>query len=155
MIPFTWRNSSLWNGLAASQDNIITFIAYLSLKSRTYSTASSYISGLLFYFKINGWEDSTQAFVVRELLKGYSKCHSSKNLREPTTLQMLKDFPKSLKHVTISNYESLLFSTAFSVAFFGFMRVGELVVHSQDSVTSRVVQLSDVILRGKSVRVDA
>ena len=28
------------------------------------------------------------------------------------------------------------------------MRVGELVVHSKDSVTSRVVQLSDVILSG-------
>ena len=87
----------------ASLDNIITFIAYLSLKGCTYSTASSYISGLSFYFKINGWEDPTQAFVVRKLLKGYSKCHSSKDLREPITLQMLKDFPNALKHVTLSN----------------------------------------------------
>ena len=104
----------------ASLDNIITFIAYLSLKGCTYITASSYISGLSFCYKINGWEDSTQAFVVRKLLKSYSKCNSSKDLREPITLQMLKDFPNALKHVTLSNYEALLFSTAFSVAFFWF-----------------------------------
>ena len=64
---------------------------------------------------------------------------------------MLKDFPYALKHVILSNYEALLFSTVFSAACFGFMRVGELVVHSKDSVTSRVVQLSDVILRGSEV----
>ena len=87
------------------------------------------------------------------MLKGYSKCHPSKDLREPITLQLLKDFSNDLKHVNLSNYEALLFSTAFSVAFFGFMRVGELVVHSKDNVTSRVVQLSDVILRGSEVRV--
>ena len=53
-------------------------------------------------------------------------------MREPFTLQMWKDFSNALKHVTLSNYEALLFSSDFSVAFFGFMRVEELVVHSKD-----------------------
>ena len=116
LIPFAWRKKFTLE-LPASLDNIITFIAYLSLKRCTYSTASSYISDLSFYFKINGWEDPTQAFVVRKLLKGYSKCHSSKDLRQPITLQILKVFPNALKHVILSNCEALLLSTTFSVAF--------------------------------------
>ena len=128
------------------------YLHYLSLKGCTYSPTSSYISGISFYFKINSWEDPTQAFVVQKLLKGYSKCHSIKDLRKPVTLQLVKDFSNDLKHVNLSNYEALLFSTAFSVACFGFMRVGELVVHSKDSVTSRVVQHCDVILRGSEMR---
>lgn len=135
----------------ASLDSIVSFTAYLSLSGYSYSTASSYISGISFYFKINGWDDLTQAFIVRKMLKGYSKFHSRKDLRDPVTLYMLNAFPRALKQVTQSNYEAFLFQTMFSTSFFGLMRIGELVVQSKESDCSKVVQIADVSITSSEV----
>lgn len=89
------------------------------------ATAKSYVSGISFYLKINGWVDTTETFIVKKKCwKVFTKKHESQDLRAPVTLDMLKSFPHALKNVAISNYEALLFTTAFSVAFFGFMRIG-------------------------------
>ena len=101
-------------------DDLINFIAYLSTQGYKSSTARSYVAGISFYIRINNWPDPSESFVVRKMLKGFQRISPVKDTRAPVTLEMLLSFPLSLKNVTSSSYEALLFSTAFSVAFFGF-----------------------------------
>ena len=43
-----------------------------------------------------------------------------------------------------SDYEALLFSTAFVVMFFGFLRVGEIAIKKKNEDSMLVIQKSDV-----------
>lgn len=134
-------------------DDIINFIAYLSINGYKFATARSYLAGVSFYIKINNWPDPSEAFIVKKLLKGFQRKNPTKDIRSPVTLQMLQSFPSALKNITSSSYEALLFSTAFSVAFFGFLRIGEMVAESKTSDNSRVILISDVDLHNQQVAI--
>ena len=125
---------------------LVNFIAFLSSEGYSYSTAKSYLSGISFYIKLNGWSDPSEAFVMKKMLKGFQRINSSKDSRAPITLQMFQAFPMALKNVTSSAYEALLFSTAFSVAFFGFLRIGEMIATGKSGDNSRIIQISDVVV---------
>ncbi|MCG7867878.1 MAG: tyrosine-type recombinase/integrase [Candidatus Thiodiazotropha taylori] len=133
--------------------SIINFIAWLSINGYKHSTVSSYISGLSFYLKLNGMVDVTSAFIVRKLLKGMRKDRPSRDIRAPVTLDMLKAFPLALQSVASSDYEALLFSTAFVIMFFGFLRVGEIAITNKEGDVSKVIQVSDVCFKGLEVHV--
>ncbi|MBV2113347.1 MAG: hypothetical protein KUF82_20540 [Candidatus Thiodiazotropha sp. (ex Ctena orbiculata)] len=119
--------------------SIINFIAWLSINGYKHSTVASYVSGLSFYLKLNGMVDVTSAFIVRKLLKGMQKDRPSRDIRAPVTLDMLKAFPRALQSVASSDYEALLFSTAFVIMFFGFLRVGEIAISHKGSDVSKVI----------------
>ena len=127
-------------------DHVINFIAYLSSKSYSSSTAHSYISDISFYVKINNWADITDCFLVRKMLKGFQKNRPTKDTRAPITIDILKALPRALQSVCSSNYEALLFSTIFSVAYFGFLRLGKLALTSGNNDHSRVLNLCDLKL---------
>ena len=59
----------------------------------------------------------------------------------------------ALKNVTSSAYEALLFSTAFSVAFFGCLRIGEIIATGKSGDNSRIIQISDVVVYDESVKI--
>ena len=108
--------------------SVISFIAWISLNGHKSSTIVSYISGVSYYLKLNGWVAVTEVFTVRKMLKGLQRSRPSKDIRAPVTIDLLKAFPVALRNVATSDYEALLFSTAFVVMFFGFLRVGEVAV---------------------------
>ena len=108
--------------------SVISFIAWISLNGHKSSTIVTYISGVSYYLKLNGWVDVTEVFIVRKMLKGFAKLFTSKDIRAPLMIDLLKAFPVALRNVATSDYEALLFSTAFVVMFFGFLRVGEVAV---------------------------
>ncbi|XP_060584407.1 uncharacterized protein LOC132740509, partial [Ruditapes philippinarum] len=122
-------------------DHMVNFIGYLSLKKFAFATVNSYLSGISFFLKMNGIPDNTQSFIVKKMLCGMRRIRSKKDLRVPITLQVLLRFPMK---VAYSNYESILYITAFVCAFFGFLRVGEIAVDTKKSDTNRVVQLGDL-----------
>jgi len=127
-------------------NHVVNFVAYLSCKGYSFSTGSSYVSGIAFQLKINGFNDVTDSFLIRKMLKGFHKARPTRDTRAPVTIDMLKLLPRALDAVCSSKYESLLFSTICSVAFFGFLRIGEVAVVSNKDNTSKVMQLSDVQL---------
>lgn len=132
---------------------IVNFIAYLYSEGYSFSTAKTYISGISFYTKLNNGSDPSEAFVVKKMLRGFQRLNPTKDSRAPVTLQMLQAFPVALKNVTSSAYETLLFSTAFSVAFFGFLRIGEMIAGGKSGDNSRIIQVSDVSMYDENVKI--
>ena len=132
----------LWdpNQQPPTLSSVINFIACMSLNGHKSSTIVSYISGISYYLKLNGWVDVTEVFIVLKMLKGLQRSRPSKDIRAPITIDLLKAFP-------VADYEALLFSTAFVVMFFGFLRVGEVAVAQKNAESKFVIQRSDVTFK--------
>ena len=87
------------------------------------------------------------------MLKGFQRLNPTKDSRAPVTLQMLKGFPLALKNVIASKFEALLFSTAFSIAFFGFLCIGEMIACGKSSDNSHLIHVTDVAIYEQNVEI--
>ena len=68
--------------------------------------------------------------------------------RKPITLKILIKLTEALNKVCFSVYESVLFSCAFSIAFFGYLRIGEIAMSNLNS--NHIVKISDVAFDSKA-----
>jgi hypothetical protein len=59
------------------------FIIWISY---TPSTAKTYVSALSFSLKCKGFQDTTQHFIVKQMLKGMSKLYGTSGMRLPTVM---------------------------------------------------------------------
>ncbi|OCT77888.1 hypothetical protein XELAEV_18028985mg, partial [Xenopus laevis] len=85
------------------------------------------LAALSFMFKMQGYRDVTKSFVVWQVAKGLRRGQQRKDTRRPITLNILEGLFGQLDKVCASDYEVALFQLAFSLAFFGAFRIGELV----------------------------
>ena len=106
------------------------FVAHLSLQKKSLSTAKTYLAGISTKHKLNGWEDPTESFMVKKLLKGFAQSTRQKDTRCPVTYQRLLKLIPILNNICTKSYEALLFTAAFTTAFFGFFRISELIGQS-------------------------
>ena len=107
------------------------FIAFMSYSDLSFSTASTYLAGLAFKQKIEGFQDPLDSFVVKKMLAGFRRINpTNHDLRLPITGDILKKIISSLPFITSSNFETKLMHAAFTLAFHGFLRIGEVAANS-------------------------
>jgi hypothetical protein len=105
---------------------------YMSHTGLSASTITTYISGISTMHKLNGQTDNTKSFLVTKILEGSKRKNSPKaDLRLPVSMNLLKRLIQSLPFVCTSVYESTMFASAFSLCFFGLLRVGEITSQSK------------------------
>lgn len=133
-------------------ENIMAYIAYLSFSGRAPSTISTYISGLGHYHKMLCLPDPTANFLVGKMIEGARrKIGTKRDTRIPISRELLQNIISSLKSVCSSNYEALLFSAAFSLAFFALLRVGEITADSRSNMGVHTIFGSDVEFLGSEL----
>lgn len=126
-------------------NDLIYYIAYLSLKGFSVSTVTTYISGISYLHKIRCLQDNTKSFLVTKTLEGLKrKKPKTSDPRVPISLDLLKRLIASLQYICPSVYESYLFSSAFSLCFFALLRVGEIASNSKCDAGIHVVRFKDV-----------
>lgn len=134
-------------GLPASfpsrADHIVLFISFCFEKGLSPATIKTYISGLSFYHKLNNWFDPAELFVVKKLLEGCHRSGKRVDNRAPVTPQMLQVICTALRSFCYNEYETIMFRAAYLVAYFGLLRVSEL-VHSSWQQNGRALQFQDV-----------
>ncbi|XP_073529602.1 uncharacterized protein [Phyllobates terribilis] len=89
------------------------------------------MAGLAFGFKIRGLPDVTKAILVRQALKGWRRGWKVRDCRRPISYGLLFILGQLLELVCKSAWSIRLFWLAFSPAFFGAFRLGELVSPSR------------------------
>jgi len=117
-------------GAAATPSQLSEFIAWLSLQNKATATISSYVAGIAFWHKMQSLPDPTDNFVYRKLLSALRRNQSVGDQRQPISGVILQRLVGVLPSVTVSNYECTLFTTAFILAYFGLLRLGEIAVDS-------------------------
>jgi len=132
--------------------DIVRYIAHLSHAKTSASTITTYISGLSHIHKLNGFDDPTKTFFVSKILAGYKRKNpGSKDLRMPVSSALLKQLINSLPHVCKSSYETSMFASAFSLAFFAMLHVGEFAADKKCDSGMHVVRPRDVIQKRNSL----
>jgi hypothetical protein len=131
----TFRKTQLLNQIwPPPPEQLVDFVAYLSFTNLSPNTVKSYIAGISYFNKIHGFTDTTQSFILKKVLLGFSRSNMHHDARKPITLDILSAMIQTLPTICKSHYESSLFSTIFTTAFFGFFRMGELVQDSRLSI---------------------
>lgn len=132
-------------------DHLINFIGYMSASKLAPSTIKTYISAIAFQQKINNFPDTTKSFIIQKLLIGLSRKNPSLDIRRPITLPLLHAIIQALPHTCHSTYESILFTSAYLLAYFGFLRVGDLTV-TMGTSPSRILQANAVSITSQTIR---
>lgn len=107
--------------------HITLFIANCFEKGCAASTITTYMAGISFYHKVNGWRDPFNSFLVKKLLEGCKRMRPQADTRAPVTLNILEKILTSVHLICYSQYESTMFKAAFSLAYYGLFRISELV----------------------------
>lgn len=137
-------------------DHVVQYIAYLSMKGYSHSSATTHISGLNFYHKLCGFQDLYQSFLVGKMLKGFKRVSTKGgDHRLPISIEVLKKINSILPVICSSKYEAVLFRSAFTLAFFGLFRVSEITTSCQGRYIKQrhTVQKENVILTNDSVQI--
>lgn len=136
---------SLWPPTA---DQVVSFVGFLSLKGLAATTARSYVSSIGYHCKLLGVEDITQEFIIRKVIEGMKRLKHTKDSRLPITPVILSNIIKTLPVVCYNSYESSLFMAVYTLAFFGFFRVGELTL-SKGGNSNNIVGIEDIEVKHK------
>ena len=86
---------------------------------------------------MSGLLDTTNSFIIKKMLLGMQRLHKRVDSRRPITIDLLVHIFDDLQYTCSSVYETTLFSSCFSLAFFAFLRVGEF-------AESHLLQYSDI-----------
>ncbi|XP_072032790.1 integrase/recombinase xerD homolog [Amphiura filiformis] len=140
------RKFGMGNNWPATSKQVAAFIANLSLEGLAASSICVQISGISFVHKINGWTDPSDNFLVHKLKEGCRRQNRGSDARCPMTIPMLRRVAQVLQAICQNFYEAALFKAAFLLAFFGFLRVGEMTKTPNVEVT-HIVSVRDVQLK--------
>ncbi|XP_075053830.1 integrase/recombinase xerD homolog [Mixophyes fleayi] len=117
------------------------------------ASMSSMIAGISFMAKVRGLADPTKSFLVKKALKGWSRLHPvPRDHRRPIDKVLLSRLIRVLPEVTVDDFEASLFSAAFSMAFHGALRIGELVAQSRNTLGSAILE-KNVIFNPDSIQI--
>ncbi|XP_063257269.1 uncharacterized protein LOC134552519 [Prinia subflava] len=119
---------------------------YSPSKTLTYIAALSYLS------KLTGNSDPLEDPITCCMVTGLKR--RAGILRDkylPVTIEMLRSLLGVLESVCITHYECLLFRALFTVAFFGALRIGEIVAKHRNVLQPELLYLSDLRLMERKV----
>ena len=120
------------------------FIAYMFDHKYAPSTVNTYVSALGYCHKLAGFFDPTKICFNIQMLKGYGKIGSRLDSRLPITLPLLQRIVMSAIQLSDSHYNICQFRAMCSLAFFAFLRVGEITA-SASGHTLHINQLTKLV----------
>ncbi|KAJ8303659.1 hypothetical protein KUTeg_018769 [Tegillarca granosa] len=124
-------------------DHLLSYISYQSQKGLSPSTVSSYLAAISHVHKVYNWTNPKSQFLVQKAVTGLRRIRQVRDSRAPVTEDMLHNIYHILETVCWSEYELWLFRSAYCLAFYGLLRVSELVYTTAD-MAHRPLFYSDI-----------
>ena len=127
-----YKSQSATACLPADEQTLIEFSAYLA-KSIKYSSIKNYLAAVRHLHIRNGFcLDVTKMLRLHLILRGIKRSQGDqKRVRLPITIHHLRIFRLMLGIPTTTNYDSIMHWAAMTLAFFGFLRLGELTCNTK------------------------
>ena len=119
---------NLSNNWPSPVPHLSLFISYCLEAGYSPLTITTYLLGISFHHKLYNLEDPTAAFIVKKLLEGRRRMRPRHDKRAPITES---EYSQYYQIFVFSQYERILFRTAYATAFFGVLRISEVVFSSQ------------------------
>ena len=103
----------------------------------------SSVSALAFIQNFIQAPDITKNFMVVKALNGFNRLKPSKDIRSPVTLQLLQKLIQTVSVIVADPFMAALLKAMYSLAFFGFLRIGEITASNQ---TNHRLQLHAIMV---------
>ena len=142
-VPITWP---------PPLDHIVDFFAYLSINGYAESTARSYAAAIGYQCKIQGFCNATNSFIVSKLLDGFRRLKGRVDSRLHITERILDRGVGVLGNICANIYESKSFTAAYTLVFYAFLRVGEIVLTKGNDSLS-VLGINDVSMENTQLAI--
>lgn len=116
------------------------------------SRTLKYMAALSYLSKLTGNADPLEDPITCCMVTGLKR--RAGILRDkylPVTIEMLRSLLGVLESVCRTHYECLLFRALFTVAFFGALRIGEMVAKHRDILQPELLRLNDLQLMERKV----
>ena len=137
----------------ASPTEVQDFVGYLSLKKMAPSTINSYVCAVSNWHKVKGFPDPCADFLVRKAMKGAARAGVSPDTRQPITPDLLRKLIAVLPTVCMSMYEAKMFTSVFTLAYFGLFRISELVCQNKSVADRKALQFGDILFKDDSMKI--
>ena len=109
------------------------FISHLYSLTYVSSSVTTYISAISYVHKFAELADPTDSPLIVQVLKGYRELAPVNDVRLPITLPLLRQSISAFNHTISSRYQILLMSAMCAIAFFAFLRIGEITASRSDA----------------------
>ena len=127
--------------LPALKETVAYFAVSMS-RELTPATVRVYLSAVILMHKIAGFSDPTRHnFLLKVVVKGAKRIHALKprRKREPITVHLLGRLLSQIRHMrSITKQDRYMLAAAFTLAFFGLLRISEFTVSSMKEFNPRV-----------------
>ncbi|XP_073433563.1 uncharacterized protein [Dendrobates tinctorius] len=133
-------------------DVVVELLNLLKSRGASGTLAQRNLTGVAFFFQLMGWADVTKYFFIKQAVKGWKRLQPSQECCRPISLRLLHDIITKSETVCKSQYESALISTAFAIAFFGALRISELVPHSKTALIGGLIN-EDLVICSDALRI--
>ena len=127
-----------------SVQNFGLFITALFTQGLQYSTIQGHVSALSYYHKLYGHHDPAQSFYITKLLAGIHKKLPSNDARCAIDKHILGHLVPCIELCTVSDYDHVMYTSMFLLAYFVCLRIGELVYSNNMANVLQYHQLSCV-----------
>ena len=119
------------------------------IKQKSHKTVTTYLSAINYRCKSCSFEDFSENVLVRKMIEGMRRLNKQNDTRLPISQGLLLKLINALPYICSSIFEATLFSSAFSLAFHGFLRVGELVL-SKRRQAHQVINIKDISIANEN-----
>ena len=110
--------------------DIALYLSYLHGKGYSPNTMATHVSAIAAVHKIAGVTDPTDTFLIQKVLQGARRARPQCDTRLPITFPILMKLVDSLPHICDSYWDRSLYRCMYLMAFFAFLRVGEMTTSS-------------------------
>ena len=129
--------------------NLALFIAYLVSQSYKPSTIASYVSAIGYVHTLKAIPDPTSSFLILKLLRACHKQQKNVDTRMPIVKPMLERLMLTLVHTGTDHYRQHLFQSMFALAFYAFLRIGEITTRGKDRHNAHLIQKNQIRMQTK------
>ena len=123
-------------------ERIIEYITHACNVNVSYNTIVSRLSAVSYIHKLANFTDPIQQFAIQKMLVGAKKLLAAPDMRLPITREILDRLVEAAGHTTQAKYYDLLIKSMFTLAFYAFLRVGEMTAVTPDS--SHAIRIQDI-----------
>ena len=120
--------------LPASDVTVANFIASLFSRQLAPSTASVYVAAISNLHVENGLSSPCSSPTVTKIIEGYYRSRPTQpDKRLPITPELMQHIKKKLARSSLCEHDKRAFWCAFTFAYFGFLRAGEILTDAMSS----------------------
>ena len=129
--------------LPVSINTLSLFLASLFQKGYAPASICTYNSAISYFHKLHNMQDPASSFFIVKMLHGARKTRPCFDSRLPITRSILQRLISALNHTCSNPYYQAMYKAMFSIAFYGFLRVGEITKNLGNN-SSHCLQVSDI-----------